>query len=45
LVCQDKPPGTMCVQEFEKCTVDGDCCDPKQKCIAGKCAQQAPIVK
>ena len=45
LVCQDKPPGTMCVQEFEKCVVDGDCCDPKQKCIAGKCAQQAPVVK
>jgi hypothetical protein len=45
LVCQDKPPGTMCVQEFEKCVVDGDCCDPTQKCIAGKCAQQAPVVK
>lgn len=45
LVCQDKPPGTMCVQEFEKCTVDADCCDPTQKCIAGKCAQQAPVVK
>jgi hypothetical protein len=29
LVCQDKPPGTKCVQEFEKCTVAGDCCDPK----------------
>ena len=45
LVCQDKPPGTQCVQEFEKCTVDADCCDPKQKCIAGKCALQAPVVK
>ena len=45
LVCQDKPPGTTCVQEFEKCTVDGDCCDPTQKCIAGKCAQQNPVVK
>jgi hypothetical protein len=45
LVCQDKPPGTMCVQEFEKCSVDADCCDPKQKCIAGKCSLQAPVVK
>ena len=45
LVCQDKPPGTQCVQEFEKCAVDGDCCDPKQKCIAGKCAVTGPVVK
>ncbi|AKU99289.1 hypothetical protein AKJ09_05953 [Labilithrix luteola] len=42
LVCQDKPPGATCVQEFEKCSVDADCCDPKQKCIAGKCALKAP---
>lgn len=45
LVCQDKPPGIQCVQEFEKCSVDADCCNPAQKCIAGKCSQQAPIVK
>ena len=45
LVCQDKPPGTTCVQEFEKCVVDADCCNPAQKCIAGKCAQQIPVVK
>ena len=45
LVCQDKPPLTTCVQEFEKCTVDGYCCDPKQKCIAGKCAVTGPVVK
>lgn len=45
LVCGDKPPGAMCVQEFEKCVVDADCCNPKQKCIAGKCAQQEPVVK
>ena len=45
LVCSDKPPGTMCVQEFEKCAVDGDCCDPKLKCIANKCAQTGPVVK
>ena len=42
LVCQDKPPGTQCVNEFEKCTVDADCCDPKQKCIAGRCGFDAP---
>jgi hypothetical protein len=42
LVCQDKPPGTQCVNEFEKCTVDGDCCDPKQKCINGKCSLEKP---
>jgi hypothetical protein len=45
LVCQDKPPGGLCVQEFEKCTVDGDCCDPKFKCIAGKCSRPDPNVK
>ncbi len=45
LVCSDKPPGTTCVQEFEKCTVDADCCDPTFKCIAGKCSRPDPIVK
>ncbi len=45
LVCQDKPPGTQCVQEFEKCTVDGDCCDANFKCIAGKCTRPDPNVK
>ena len=45
LVCGDKPPGTTCVQELEKCTVDADCCDPKQKCIAGRCAQESPVVR
>lgn len=45
LVCQDKPPGTVCVQEFEKCTVDADCCDPNFKCIAGKCSRPDPIIK
>jgi hypothetical protein len=45
LVCQDKPPGTVCVQEFEKCTVDADCCDPKFKCIANKCSRPDPIIK
>lgn len=45
LVCQDKPPGSVCVQEFEKCTVDADCCDPKFKCIANKCTRPDPIIK
>jgi hypothetical protein len=45
LVCMDKPPGAQCVQEFEKCTVDGDCCDPSFRCIAGKCARPDPNVK
>lgn len=43
LVCGDKPPGTTCVQELEKCSVDADCCDPRQKCIAGRCAFESPI--
>jgi hypothetical protein len=44
LVCMDKPPGVQCVEEFEKCTVDADCCDPKQACINGKCALKEPQV-
>lgn len=45
LVCMDKPPGSPCSQEFEKCTVDADCCDPTQKCINGKCSQAQPVIK
>lgn len=45
LVCQDKPPGGQCAQEFEKCTVDADCCDPKFECIAGKCTRPDPVIK
>jgi hypothetical protein len=45
LVCIDKPPGNPCSQEFEKCTVDADCCDPTEKCINGKCAQGKPVVQ
>ncbi|HRG96145.1 MAG TPA: hypothetical protein PLR99_07855 [Polyangiaceae bacterium] len=45
LVCGDKPPGTTCVEEFEKCSVDADCCDPKQRCILGKCAQDSPVIR
>lgn len=39
LVCMDKPPGSQCVQEFEKCTVDADCCDPTLKCVAHFCVR------
>ncbi len=42
LVCQDKPPLT-CAQEFERCTMDADCCNPKQKCINNRCASTAII--
>ncbi len=45
LVCMDQPPGGQCAQEFEKCTVDADCCDPKFQCIAGKCTRPDPVVK
>lgn len=45
LVCQDKPPGSVCSQEFEKCSVDADCCDPMQKCINGKCSRQGPVIQ
>jgi hypothetical protein len=42
LVCtMDKP---MCAQEFEKCTVDQDCCAVNLgiKCIGGRCTQPVP---
>ena len=45
LVCQDKPPGVQCAQEFEKCTVDADCCNPSFKCLNGRCARPDPVVK
>ena len=45
LVCSDQPPGGQCSQEFEKCKVDADCCDPKFQCIAGKCTRPDPVVK
>lgn len=45
LVCIDKPPGGQCAQEFEKCTVDADCCDPSFQCIAGKCSRPNPVIK
>jgi hypothetical protein len=44
LVCQDAPPGGQCSNEFEKCTIDADCCDPTFHCIAGKCTRPKPIV-
>ena len=45
LVCMGQPPGGQCAEEFEKCTVDADCCDPKFQCIAGKCTRPDPVVK
>jgi hypothetical protein len=44
LVCMDKPPGNTCAQEFEKCTIDADCCDPRLKCINGKCSKPDPKI-
>lgn len=41
LVCMDEPPGNKCSNEFEKCTIDADCCIPQQKCINNKCG--APV--
>lgn len=41
LVCTDKVP--TCAQEFEKCNVDGDCCNaPTIRCVNGRCAQPGP---
>jgi hypothetical protein len=42
LTCTDKPP-QGCAQEFEKCTIDGDCCgNPTLKCINGFCSKSSP---
>lgn len=36
-----KPSGPTCSQEFEKCTVDSDCCTfPVDICIANRCAKK-----
>jgi hypothetical protein len=41
LVCQKPVVGSMCAQEFEKCTTDTDCCNaPTDVCIGGRCAQR-----
>lgn len=40
LQCLDRPP--VCAQEFERCTTDGDCCSPTQKCVNQRCAQTSP---
>ncbi len=34
--------GTTCVEEFERCTADADCCDAALRCINGRCAKQGP---
>jgi hypothetical protein len=44
LVCGPQPPGNKCSMEFEACKIDADCCNPKQTCINGRCAQKAPGV-
>jgi hypothetical protein len=41
LVCTNQTP--TCSHEFEKCTVDGDCCNtPAYQCINGRCALPLP---
>jgi WD40-like Beta Propeller Repeat len=41
LVCTAQAP--TCAQEFEKCSVDADCCNSAAyKCINGRCALPAP---
>ncbi len=36
-----KPTGPTCSQEFEKCTVDADCCTfPADICIANRCSKK-----
>mgnify|MGYP001179135207 CR=1 FL=1 len=41
LVCSAQVP--TCAQEFEKCTVDADCCNsPALQCINGRCSVPAP---
>jgi hypothetical protein len=41
LVCTDKTP--TCAHEFEKCSVDTDCCNtPAYQCINGRCALPLP---
>jgi hypothetical protein len=41
LICTAQTP--TCAQEFEKCTVDGDCCNsPTYTCINGRCSLPLP---
>lgn len=42
LVCSDTPPDGSCSKPQEKCTTDGDCCDPTNICVNGFCAQKEP---
>jgi hypothetical protein len=39
LICTSRPPPGSCSKEYDKCTTSADCCDPKDQCIAGRCAQ------
>lgn len=38
--CGRKEPG--CVQQFERCQIDGDCCDPTLQCINSVCSLPRP---
>lgn len=40
LVCTDQKPA--CAEEYEKCVVDGDCCQSGIRCINGRCLSPAP---
>lgn len=40
LTCGKK--NNECSQEFDKCTVNADCCDPSLQCINERCAQVTP---
>jgi hypothetical protein len=37
LQCTSRPP--VCSKEYDKCTTSSDCCDVKDLCINGRCAQ------
>jgi hypothetical protein len=38
------PPMNMCSNTYEPCKTAMDCCDPKNLCINGRCAQPAVVV-
>lgn len=42
LQCTNTPPNNMCSGLSEKCTTAADCCDPKNACVGGFCAQSKP---
>jgi hypothetical protein len=42
LQCAPPPASGGCSNEFEKCQTAQDCCNPRDECIGGRCAQQVP---